>query len=48
MRFNPRTDRAIDIDTLAAECMAAVLKRDEENRQQLEACFQLAAATDRY
>lgn len=28
MRYNPATDRARDIDAIAAECKAAILKAD--------------------
>lgn len=30
MRYNPATDRARDIDAIAAECMAAVLKSQQQ------------------
>ena len=36
MRFNPDTDRAISIDEIAAQCRAAILKADEQQRQQEE------------
>ena len=36
MRFNPSTDRAISIDEIAAQCRAAILKADEQQRQQEE------------
>ena len=29
MRYNPRTDRALNIDEIAAQCKAAILKADE-------------------
>jgi hypothetical protein len=29
MRYNPRTDRALNIDEIAAQCRAAILKADE-------------------
>ena len=36
MRFNPSTDRAISIDEIAAQCRAAILKADEQQRRQEE------------
>lgn len=30
MRYNPATDRARDIDAIAAECKAAILKADAQ------------------
>ena len=38
MRYNPATDRARDIDAIAAECKAAILKAD--------ACRAIDAAYD--
>jgi len=29
MRYNPRTDAALSIDEIAAQCRAAILKADE-------------------
>ena len=29
MRYNPATDRALNIDEIAAQCRAAILKADE-------------------
>ena len=36
MRYNPATDRALSIDEIAAQCRAAILKADEQQRQQEE------------
>ena len=47
MRYNPRTDRAIDLNELAEQCMGAVRKRAEQVRlaqaKQLNACLDLPA-----
>ena len=29
MRYNPATDRALNIDEIAAQCRAAIMKADE-------------------
>lgn len=31
MRYNPATDRALNIDEIAAQCKAAILKVDQEH-----------------
>jgi hypothetical protein len=36
MRYIPSTDRAISIDEIAAQCKAAILKADEQRREQQE------------
>lgn len=36
MRYIPSTDRACSIDDIAAQCRAAILKADEQQRQQEE------------
>ena len=36
MRFNPDTERSISIDEIAAQCRAAILKADEQQRQREE------------
>ena len=30
MRYNPRTDRALSIDEIAAQCRAAIMKADQQ------------------
>ena len=32
MRYNPATDRALNIDEIAAQCRAAILKADEDRQ----------------
>jgi len=36
MRYIPSTDRAISIDEIVAQCKAAILKADEQRREQQE------------
>jgi hypothetical protein len=35
MRYNPRTDRALNIDEIAAQCKAAILKADRQYVEQV-------------
>ena len=39
MRYDPRTDRAVNIDEIAAQCKAAILKAEHDR--------QIAAIADR-
>jgi hypothetical protein len=35
MRYNPRTDAALSIDEIAAQCKAAILKADRQHVEQV-------------